>query len=249
MPLGSTLPHIPPEEMTILGTGSHLQLVRVQTPAGPREIVHRLSGLYQAAKMLLLWIYEDTELIEPAAQNFDPLDRITRTVLETGPANFQVFLLASHRPLTHFETMPFRTTYQIELPGGVLEYGEGSLAGAIREAAEETGITSAANIVQAAPIIDPPCPFDAGSHVEIYCIQACIMRGVPDPPDREGIIPNKCRSIPLPYALDYLQRLRRKQYCVEGHAMTALWAFNMKLYELMLQDQTQQPQVLLSGVP
>lgn len=211
---------IPIDEMEKLGGGGWLELYKFQTAAPfPCEIAARKNRQFLAAKCLLL----ATSVEVPASENTS-VREYCRTLLEIGPDNVRVLLLASDRPITYFEDLEFTENYQLELPGGLAEPDENQRQAALREAIEEGGlqVSGQMQFLQSASLLAHPHPFDAGSHAEVYSIETALVRGTPAPPEKEGIIPEKCELVPLPRALSFLQHEREHGVCVEGYAVTAL---------------------------
>jgi len=135
---------------------------------------------------------------------------------------FSVFLVATDRPITYHPDLSVTANYQIELPGGVLENGESAEVGALREALEEGGITSRERVLATAPLW-PLVAFDAGTNVELYAGQVCIISGKASPPNGvEGIIAEHCSHKTLGDAEDFLLQQQQKGVLVEGYTLFAL---------------------------
>ena len=228
-------------QMEKIGGGGWLELWRFKGAAPfPCEIAARKKRNFYAAKCLLL----NTEKDIPQEKSTEP-NAFCRTVLRVGPDNISVLFLASDHPITYFPELQFTENYQIEIPGGVAEPDEDQRHTALREAIEEGGLAVQGDMafIQSTSLIDVPVPFDAGSHVELYSIEAALVHGKPKPPAKEGIIPDQCELIPLPEALNFLYARQGEGICVEGYAMTALITLEFFLWKSLHPGQYPQEQL------
>lgn len=219
------------DEMECLHQGLFNSLYRVETAAGPREIVahNESKSNLGAAKMLAICLREGAKL-KQSDQPRDTLVSVVSTLRATGLHNWQVLFLAVDRPVTYFELpVALTSNNQIEIPGGVSEGSESEIDTAIREAIEEYGLDGAHDIIQHAPLITYPAAHDAGTNAEIYAIRMMLVSKPAKPPRREGIDPNECRMIPLLDAVNYLEKRGRQGVLVQHLAIEALSLLGLEL--------------------
>lgn len=214
---------IPLEQMEIIGAGNWVTL-RKLTPEQtglqfPCELIHRNKQDYGGAKCIRL---VTDHILDPVEG--DSLDGFCQTLRDVGLPNIRMQFLASKRPITYFpgEALSHLTVnYQIESPSGICKPGEPVKLGAIREATEEGGV---AKLIRSAALTRSPIACDAGSHVEVYSIQAALVQAGELTPSAidEGIIPGESRLIPFLEAQSWLYDQQSKGVLVEGWTLMGL---------------------------
>jgi 8-oxo-dGTP pyrophosphatase MutT (NUDIX family) len=215
---------IPRESLTYLHRGRFNSLVLMDTAAGPREVlVHNPEkSNWLASKMLLLSL-KAGKTLRQAAEFTDTLPSLVETLTLTGLHSFEVTILAADRPVAYGEfPIELAANYQLEFPGGLSKKGEKPLGTAMRETLEEAGLVSGSAFVQTAPLVDFPAANDAGSNMELYTAYVALVNQRPQPPRREGIIPEKCWTGPLLEAENFLRQEGQRGVVVEWLAWAML---------------------------
>ena len=224
------------DQFTSESRGHFNGMVTIETAAGPRELLrhnpNKANGL--AGKMLVLF---PTKKIQDRLPWPDHLENnwasLRATLFTIGLSTIDTCLLAADRPVTYFEYPPsveLRVNYQLELPGGVAEGSETGLTAGIREAVEELGLMRD-DIVQWAPLVDFPAAPSAGSVVELYTTQVCLVKRTPPaPPAKEGIIPEHCHICPLLAIESYLRFQASSGVVIEHLAWEALCQLGLMLH-------------------
>jgi len=198
---------IPLDTMRLIGAGNWLGLYGFDTASGYREIAMRKNGRFKAAKCLVL--YTDPRFWEKLRHNTsNGLPTFLHNLRNIGLDNLQVLFLASDKPCTYPESPDLgglAANYQLEIPGGVADsVGENALAIGIRELCEEYGCSSA-DVAMTAPLVtDVYAANDAGGQVEFYSTYLALVTKKPEPPEKEGVIPEKCALVPLLEAENFL---------------------------------------------
>lgn len=209
---------IPDSAMELVGAGNWINMVRLsplQTGLKfPCEMVHRRNHDYCAAKCLRLVTEASLQLKGDVS-----LPEYCQTLGDVGLRNFKIQFLAMIRPFT-FAYSPslsrLTVNYQIELPGGIMKPNESVRVCAVREGDEEGGM---ATLVQSAPLMRYHCPFDAGTHVEMYSIYTALVQAKTLTPTGvdEGVISGESKLIPLLDAEDWLHEQESRGVPVEGY--------------------------------
>lgn len=213
------------ENPDFIAGGNWLKFEEVQTAAGPREFVRRRNGQYEAVKILPIIFSPDADVWKEKDET------VVESVRSYGVEKFSIFVLAADRPITYFETpgIPLTENYVYELPGGIMKKHEKIHETAVRELLEEAPPVDNVKIWGLQCLV-PACAYDGGTHLEWYSIYAALYQGVPAPKAREGIIPEKCLTLPLIQARDIFLQKREEGIAVEGYVFAALDALRAQMH-------------------
>lgn len=222
----------PRGDMDCLHKGHFNSFYKVQTAAGPREIAahNESKSNLLAAKTMVICLNDDANLVQEKNPT-NTLPSFLETLRRTGLNNFSTLVLAADRPVTYFEfPIELKANYQLELPGGIGEGLEAALATATREAVDEYGLNRAEDFIQVAPLVTFPAANDAGTNAELYTTWVALVRKRPQPPRKEGIIPEMCWFGPLTQVQQYLVDQGNQGIVVEWLALATIFHLGLELH-------------------
>jgi len=204
-----------------------LTLLQFKTKTGTRDVVRRNNRQTDACKVMPIF------LSNKQAKSFDLRGKVKLTKLakricslKTAP---HVGILANDRPVTYLKNAGVSQNYLFEYPGGVVEYGEKIKAAGVREMMEELGLKKE-QVLCFAKLLPRAAP-DQGTHAEWTSFVVAVCKGKMSPPNSEGIVPDKCKEVPLDRIPRFVKKLGRKKIGFECHILSGYNALMMAAHQ------------------